>query len=133
MSKLKMTLAGVAFSADARSKLQQVARWMKDELKGNQDPTIRLGHSGGLVINTTTNVTILSPFGVLVQMFNPLNVVDLKDLGRGQYVARLPELHGRAMKILGITPNEFLRMLIYLYGQGDWSFQQTIQQLRALK
>ena len=130
--KRKLTKAGVALSADARSKLQQVARWMTAELKANQDPKIRLGYSGGLEMNTTNNVTVLSPFGVLVQMFDPMNVADLKQLRYNMYVARTVRLHARAAEILGINNEELLMLLRYML-VGNWSFEIAIKQLRTLK
>jgi len=131
-SKPKLTKAGVALDAAARNKLQQVARWMSDELKGNQDPRIILGFSGGIATNTKINLTVMSPFGVLVQMYDPMNCVDMKYLERGVYVSTDEMIRIRAAKILGITELDFLLILKYVYATG-WIPDHVIHMLRGLK
>lgn len=135
--KLKATPAGIMLSADARNKLQQVARWMKDELKGNQNPAIFLGYHGGIASTMKEDgkvYTTLSPLGVLVQMFKPFNLVDMKQLNWSSHLADRALVHARVAEILDISMNEFHRLVEYLYGtNGAWRFESIIILLRALK
>ena len=129
--KLKSTKAGVALSAAARKKLQHVAKWMAAELKGNQDPTIRLGLHGGVARYTRTDVTFLSTFGVLVQMFQPFKLSELKQLDQGIYISQPGPLFSRAAEILEITPLE--AQVLSLYLNKDSYFSTTVKLLRTLK
>lgn len=129
--KLKSTKAGVALSAAARKKLQHVATWMALELKGNQDRTIRLGHHGGVASYTENNVTFLSAFGVLVQIFQPFKLSEMKYIDRGVYISNVNILFKRTGKILGISISE-VQLLSY-YINRDSYFSTTVKQLRTLK
>ena len=130
--RLKSTKAGVALSAAARKKLQHVAKWMAAELKGNQDPTIRLGWHGGVASYTKcSKVTFLSTYGVLVQMFQPFKLTDLKQLDQDIYISQPGPLFIRAAEILEITPLE--AQVLSLYLNKDSYFSTTVRLLRTLK
>lgn len=128
----KSTPAGVVLSAEARSRLQQVADWMEKELEGNQDPRIRLEHCGSVVTNTATGITCVSPFGVLIQMFQPFTLAEAKQLMYGLYVAPYYAAEFRAAAILGIDHHGYLMLLRYLY-DNDMKFPSIIKALRTLK
>ena len=131
--KRKLTKAGVALSAEARSRLQQLADWMERELKGNQNPQVRLEYSGGVLTNTHTNVTSVSPIGALVQMFQPFELKDAKQILPGLYLASGTQLSVRFANILGVTHSEYLELIRYLYSSTSIAFAEITKLLRTLK
>lgn len=125
----KLTKAGVALSAQARSRLQRLADWMEEELRGNQDPEIKLSYLGGISLHE--GITHLTPLGALVQIYAPFKETDLKRLMPG--TSRVPEKLklSRVRNILGISPAEYFILLRYIY--RDLQFPAVIKTLRTLK
>jgi hypothetical protein len=111
----KSTPAGVALSAEARGRLQQLADWIEREVEGNQDPRVRLAYYGGLSTDTVKNITYVTPLGALVQMFDPFKLADAKQIGHGLYLVSSPMLHTRVASVLGIHPIDVILLTQYLF------------------
>lgn len=106
---------------------------MAAELKANQNPEIRLAHSGGIIVTLyPTYRALMSPVGALVQMFDPLQVKDLRQIMYGCYAADMTQLQIRAMRILDISNEEFNRLHQYMYADS-WLFANIIKAIRTLK
>lgn len=131
--KRKLTKAGVALSAEARHRLQQLADWIEREVQSNQDPRVCLGHSGGII--NSNGVTLMSPMGALVQMFKPLTLADAKtSLLYGFHAAQYKDIADRAAEILGLSFDEYLQLLRYIYAPGhSFEFAAIAKTLRTLK
>lgn len=125
----RSTRAGVALSAQARSRLQRLADWMEEELRSNQDPKIKLSYLGGISVHEGT--THLSPLSALVQIYDPFKQTDAKWLMPG--TSRVPQDSAlfRVCNILDISPAEYFILLRYVY--RDHRFPAVIKALRALK
>lgn len=128
-TNLKSTKAGIVLNAQARSRLQRLADWMEEELRGNQDPKVKLGYLGG--VSTSAGITYLTPFGVLVQMFHPFVVTDTKWLMPGASRVPVESVLFRVCSILDISPAEYFILLQYLY--RDHQYPAIIKALRKLK
>ena len=126
------TKAGIALNADARKKLQQLADWIEEEIRGNQDPHVRLDYIGAITIRDQSDATHLSPIGALVQMFKPFKPGNLKLLVYGLHVVRTHHVYFRAASILNITIDELyaLQREIFQYG---YDFPAVVRGLRSLK
>jgi hypothetical protein len=131
--KRKSTKAGIALTAEARSKLQQLADWIERELEGNQNPLVRLEYYGGVVTFKDRNCTYVSPMGALVQMFQPFTLADAKKLRYGVYRADHYDLAVRVANILGITMGDYLLLTRYLYNSPTLAFASIAKTLRTLK
>ena len=125
----KLTKAGVALSARARSRLRRLADWMEEELRGNQDPGIKLSYLGGISLHE--GIAHLTPLGALVQIYDPFKETDLKWLMPG--TSRVPEEleMSRVCNILDISHAEYFILLRYIY--RDLQFPAVIKTLRTLK
>ena len=133
-AKPELTKAGIALTAEARHKLQQLAEWIEQEIVENHDPRVRLGYHGGVVTYTDRNVTYVSPLGALVQMFEPIKLAEAQQLGHRMYQAYPYMLMTRICNILTITRNEHLKLLRYLYNTGSgYEYRDIIKALRTLK
>lgn len=105
---------------------------MERELRGNQNPQVRLGYSGGVVSNNET--TWVSPMGALIQMFDPFSRSEAKQLMHGVYAASQPDIVKRAAGVLGLTDEEYLRFIRYLYDDAmSFQFATIVKTLRTLK
>ena len=124
---------GIALSAEARKKLQQLADWLELENTSNQDPRVRLSYLGGIVLNERSDITSISAFGALVQMFQPFKKDDAYELGL-YGLFRIPgdAIRLRVGEVLGITEDEVFLLQAYLYARGV-KYPTIIEALRALK
>lgn len=117
-TKLQSTKAGVALSAEALAKLHRLADWMQQELEGNQDPRVRLSYHGRVsVISDEANgsITHASPFGILIQMYQPFRLVDTYQLRYNMWSVTSCQMRRRVQDILEINEGEYFKMLQYLF------------------
>ena len=129
--KLTSTKAGVALSADARSKLQQLADWMELETSSRQDPRVQLNYYGGIM--TYEGVTHVSPVGALVQMFQPFKLSEAKQMKlAGMHIAQYADVMLRFADILDLGSMGAEDIVRHIYA-GDLSMKGAIQRLRTLK
>lgn len=124
----KSTKAGVVLSADARKKLQRLADWLEMEQIAPQHQQIRLAYLGGLI--TIANTTYMTPFAVLVQMYDPFKKTDAQKITYDTYRINPIALRERFCRILGINEEGYMKLLRYVYTDLD---TPIINQLRSLK
>lgn len=130
-ARTKSTKAGVALTADARRKLQQLADWLDGEAIAQRDPRVRFGLVSAVTL-MEDNVTVVSVTGALVQMFEPFTRADGRLLAWGTRVVPWRQAAQRAAHILGISQRDVQTLVIYWYQKG--SKPATIaKQLRTLK
>lgn len=123
---------GVVLSADARKKLQQLADWIEEEIRGNQDPHVRLDYIGAITVRERSDATHLSPVGALVQMFQPFSSVDLKSLLNDFHIVSGNHVYFRAAAILGIDVEQLYVVLRQMFQYG-YDFPAVVRGLRSFK
>ncbi len=124
----KSTRAGVALSADAISKLHRLADWMEQELKGQQNPQIKLSLMGHITTMVNHNVTHVTPMGALVQMYQPFKLTEARWVMPGMFTA---EPVNRAPQILGIPVWDYYTLIGYIHKTDG--MEGVIQQLRNIQ
>lgn len=129
--KRTSTKAGVALTAEARTKLQQVADWIEADSKST-DPfrRVRFGGVNGIFVNDGT--TWLSILGTIVQCYAPFKLKDAIKVCGSVYRVRWDRCSEPVMKILDITEDELLILLQYLYRNGSHA-SAMVRKLRTLK
>lgn len=129
-----LTKAGIVLNADARQKLQALADWMEREQQGPQDPRVRLSFLGSVVTMVGEDITFVSPFGALVQMFEPFKLINANTISYRVRSVSKEKMTERVCRILGITDSEFRWLLRYIYDREHPTTTQTIiTALRTLK
>lgn len=132
-TKLLSTKAGVALSASALEKLHVLADWMQRELEGNQDPRVQLSYLGRVSVisdEANGNITHASPFGILIQMYQPFRLIDAYQLRYNMWSVTSCQMRRRVQEILEINEGEYLKMLQYLFFRPH--FPDVIAALRDL-
>ena len=135
-TKPQLTKAGIVLSAEARSRLQQLADWLEREQKVNQNPRVQLQYGGGIHTDTFLNVTYVTPFGALVQMFDPYRLSDAEQRSPCVYSIPSNKYSARFQSILGIDHEDFLQLLRYVYnflGTLNIDTDSIVKALRTLK
>lgn len=127
-TKPKSTRAGIALSADAISKLHRLADWMEEELRGQQNPQIKLSLMGHITTMVNHNVTHVTPMGALVQMYHPFKLTEARWVMPGMFTAE--PVH-RAPQILGIAVWDYYTLIGYIHKTDG--MEGVIQQLRNIQ
>ncbi len=124
--------AGIALNADARKKLHQLADWIEEEIRGNQDPHVRLDYIGTITVRERSDATHLSPWGAFVQMFQPFSAVDLKALLDDFHIVPGDHVYFRAATILSISMNQLYAVQRQMFQYG-YDFPAVVRGLRSFK
>jgi hypothetical protein len=124
--------AGIALSADARKKLHQLADWIEEEIRDNQDPYVRLDYIGVITVRERSDATHLSPLGAFVQMFQPFSAIDLKALLDDFHIVPCNYVYFRAATILDISINQLYVVQRQMFQYG-YHFSAVVRGLRSFK
>ena len=101
---------------------------MEQELKGQQNPQIKLSLLGHITTMVNHNVTHVTPMGALVQMYHPFTLAEARWVMPGMFTAE--PVH-RAPQILGIPVWAYYALIGYIHKTDG--MEGVIQQLRNIQ
>ena len=128
----RSTKAGVALTAEASLKLQQLADWMELARAGKANSSVKLAYENSITKWEADGETRVSTFGALVQMFKPFKLSEAMHLRpHGMYRISFLETRIRAAEILELSPRELFQLFQYIYAAG-YGWERIIKQIREL-
>ena len=128
----RSTKAGVALTAEASLKLQQLADWMELARAGKANSSVKLAYENGITKWELYGETRVSTFGALVQMFKPFKLSEATQvLPFNIYRVSFTKINPRAAEILELSLRERAQLRQYLYSAG-YSWECIIKQIREL-